>query len=258
MCRLRTQLAWGATISSVDALPKEAEALLAAAPDDFVEERKRVVRSLRDEGRREEADAVAAMRKPAPVVLAANRAARDRPEAAKAAAKAAGRVAKTQLTSDPDAYRAALGELDASLDALAEVALAQLSKEGKPPTDAVSRRLRDLLRNAVADENARDELVRGVLREETETAGFGALAGVTPANPAPKDTKGDDAARRKREDDKRREREQALSDELTDAESALEEAQRVERQAERDREKAERAVAALQGKLDRLRDDAKT
>ena len=63
--------------------------------------------------------------------------------------------------SDTDAYRTALAELERPLDLLAEVALAQLSK-GKPPTDAVSRRLRDLLRNAVADETARGELVRGV------------------------------------------------------------------------------------------------
>ena len=71
-----------ATISDMDGMPTEAEALFGVAPDDFVEERKRIVRSLRDDGRREEADAVAAMRKPAPVVLAANRAARERPDAA--------------------------------------------------------------------------------------------------------------------------------------------------------------------------------
>ena len=128
----------------MDVLPKEAEALLAVSPDDFVEERKRIARSLRDDGRTEDADAVAALRKPPPVVLAANRAARDRPQAARAAAKAAERVAKTQLGSDPDAYRAALAELDESLDLLAQVALAQLSLGGKRPTDSVTRRLRDL------------------------------------------------------------------------------------------------------------------
>ena len=242
----------------MDEFSKEAEALLAVGPDDFVEERKRVVRELRDEGRREEADVVAALRKPAPVVLAANRAARERPDAAKTAAKAAERVATAQLGSDPDSYRAALGELDAALDALAEVGLAHLSREGKPPTDAVSRRLRDLLRNAVADDDARSELVRGVLREETETAGFGALAGVALSKPPRTDTKAGDAVRRKREDEKRRERERALDDELTEAEFTLEEARRAEHQAERDRKSAERAVEALQGKLARLRDDAKS
>ena len=238
----------------MDAFPKEAEALLAVAPDAFVGERTRIVRSLRDDGRREEADAVAAMRKPAPVVLAANHAARERPDAADAAAKAAARLAKAQLGSDSTGYRAALGDLDAALDALAEVALAQLARDGKP-TDAVTRRLRDLLRNAVADEHARDELVRGVLREETETAGFGAFAGVTPPKPSRKATKADDTARRKRDEEKRRERERALGDELAEAQSALEEARRAERQAVRDRTTAERAVEALERNLSRLRGD---
>ena len=116
----------------MDTLPKEADSLFAVAADDFVDERKRVARALRDEGRRADAEVVAALRKPPPVVLAANRAARDRPQAARAAAKAAERVAKTQLGADPEGYRAALAELDESLDLLAEVALAQLSRGGKP------------------------------------------------------------------------------------------------------------------------------
>src|ERR671924_422735 len=74
----------------------------------------------RAEGRRDDADAVAALRKPPPVVLAANRAARDRPEAARAAVRAAERVAKSQLGSDPDGYRDALAELTRSLELLAE------------------------------------------------------------------------------------------------------------------------------------------
>ena len=233
----------------MQSLPKEAEALLAVASDDFVEERKRIVRALRAEKRREDADVVAALKKPPPVVLAVNRAARDRSESAKAAARSAERVGKAQLGSDPDAYRAALAELDDALELLAEVALAHLSKGGKPPTESVTRRLRALLRNAVADDDARKELARGVLREETEIAGFGAFAGVTPPRPR-REPKGDTArARRKREDEKRRERERALRDELAGAERALEEARREERQATRARERAERAVESLRSRL---------
>ena len=230
-------------------LPKEAEALLAVSPDEFVEERKRIARALRDDGRREDADAVAALRKPPPVVLAANRAARDRPQAAKAAAKAAERVAKSQLGSNADAYRAALAELDDSLDLLAEVALAQLSTGGKPPTEAVARRLRALLRNAVADEEARKELARGLLREEVESAGFGAFAGVTP--PRPRRAAATDT-RSKRDEEKRRERERALRDELDDADQVLAAARGAERDATRARERAEREVEALRARLERV------
>src|SRR5262245_17065150 len=100
----------------MEELPKEAEALLSVAADDFVPQRQALVKALRAEGRREDAELVAALRKPAPVVLAANRAARDRPEAARTAARAAERVAKTQLSSDPDAYRDALAELAQAVD----------------------------------------------------------------------------------------------------------------------------------------------
>lgn len=233
----------------MDVLPKEAEALLAVSPGDFVEERKRIARSLRDAERQEDADAVAALRKPPPVVLAANRAARDRPQAARAAAKAAERVAKTQLGSDPDGYRAALAELDESLDLLAQVALAQLSLGRKRPTDSVTRRLRDLLRNAVADESARAALSRGVLRDEPGTAGFGAFAGVAP--PRAKSASAT-SARRKRDDEKRRERERQLRAELAHAEKALDGAQRAEREATKARERAERDVESLRSRLERV------
>jgi hypothetical protein len=233
----------------VDVLPKEAEALLAVSPGDFVEERKRIARSLRDAERKDDADAVAALRKPPPVVLAANRAARDRPQAARSAAKAAERVAETQLGSDPDGYRAALAELDESLDLLAQVALAQLSLGGKRPTDSVTRRLRDLLRNAVADESARAALSRGVLRDEPGTAGFGAFAGVAP----PRATSASaTAACRKRDDEKRRERERLLRAELAGAEKALDAMRRAEREATKARERAEHDVESLRSRLERL------
>ena len=46
--------------------PKEAEALLSVAPDDFVTERNRLTRELRDAGRKDEAAAVTTLRKPPP------------------------------------------------------------------------------------------------------------------------------------------------------------------------------------------------
>ena len=234
----------------MDPLPKEADPLFAVAPDDFVEERKRIANALRDEGRREEAEVVAALRKPPPVVLAANRAARDRPQAARAAARAAERVAKTQLGSDPDGYRAALADLDESLDLLAQVALAQLSRGGKRPSDAVTRRLRELLRNTVADEEARAALSRGVLKEEPGTAGFGAFVAVAPPS-GRRPTKAAEA-RRTRDEQQRRKKERALRDELARAEKTLDEAKRAEREATRARERAEQAVESLRKRLERL------
>ncbi|MEP7225312.1 MAG: hypothetical protein ABI783_10180, partial [Actinomycetota bacterium] len=62
-------------------LSQEAEKLLASAPNDFVDARKRLARELRDADRSYEAATVAALRKPTTVVFAVNRAARDRPKA---------------------------------------------------------------------------------------------------------------------------------------------------------------------------------
>ena len=136
-----------------------------------------------------------------------------------------------------------------------EVALAHLSARGKPPSESVTRRVRALLRNAVADEDARNELARGLLREEVESAGFGAFAGVTP--PRPRRAARTDAAetRRKRDEEKRRERERALRDELDDAEQVLATARGAERDATRARETAERAVEELRGRLERSAGD---
>jgi hypothetical protein len=235
---------------TVDPLPKEGEKLLAAAPDEFVAERDRMAKALRDGGRPEDAAAIAGLRKPGVVVFAVNRAARDRPQAARDAAKAALRVKKTQVGDQTDAFREALSELDAALELLAEVAVAHVAPSGKKPTDAMRRRVRELLRSAAADDDAREALARGALTDELEAVGFSPFAGMTPAPPkSGKRTSG--PTRSEVEDAKRRERERALREELADAENRLQAAEKATREAERERRAAERAVTSLRSKLDR-------
>jgi hypothetical protein len=236
----------------VSELPPESEKLLAVSSDEFVEERKRLVKKLRDDGKSNEADAVAALRKPSAVVLAVNRAARDRPKAAKAAVKAAEKVEKAQGGGDLDGFRTAMGELDDALDLLGEVAVARVSPSGKTATDAMRRRVHDLLRRAVATKETRAGLERGTLLEEQEAAGFGPLPAAGKPRKKERTTSAQDA-RAEREEAKRQERERALKAELADVEAALEEAEKVVRAAERERDKAERAVTAARTKLDRLR-----
>ena len=232
----------------MDELPADAEGLLAVAPEDFVAERKRVVKELRDAGRTADAEVVAKLRKPPPVVLAVNRAARARPQAAKDAAQAAERVRKTQLGGDPEAYSAALRALDEALELLAEVALAHLDR----PSETMRRRLRALLRNAVADDDARAALARGALRTEVETAGFDPFAGMTPAATRKGRARKGDSSRTRAKEEERRRRESALRDELRAAEERLAEATRAEKVAARQRKEAERELAALRTRLDRL------
>jgi hypothetical protein len=230
----------------MEELPKEALGLLSTAPDAFVEERTRLARKLRDGDRKEDAALVAGFRKPAAVVLAANRAARSRPNAAKEAARAAKRM-KSQLGTDAEARQA----VETNLALLEEVALTFLAKEGKSPTDAVRRRLQDLLRNAMADDAARDALARGVLADEPEAAGFGVYAGAKLSRRTPRAEKAGPAKSADRE--KQRERERALREELESAERRLADAEDAERAAARERARAERAVETARSKLESSR-----
>ena len=230
-------------------LPPEAEKLLAVEPSQFVAERDRIVRALRGEERRDEADAVAALRKPTAVVSAVNRAARDRPKAAAGAAEAARKVRETQVAGDPVSFRRAASELEAALDLLAEVAVAHVAPRGKSSSEAMRRRVRDLLRTAVADDEAREALVRGTLTEELDTVGFASYEGMAP----PKQRKEKSGPHRaEAREAKLLERKRALGEELARAQERLDSAEEVALAAARELKAAERAVATIQAKLDRL------
>lgn len=231
-------------------LPQEAEKLLAVAPDQFVAERDRIVRSLRSDDRRDDADTVAGLRKPTVVVFAVNRAARDRPKAAAGAAEAARKVRETQVAGEPESFRKAAAELETALDLLAEVAVAHVAPRGKPPSDAMRRRVRDLLRAAVANDDAREALVRGALTEELETVGFSSYAEIDPA-PTKHPRKRAGPSRADQQEAKRRERERALEEKLAHAELRLEDAAKAAREAERELKTAERAVSTIRAKLGR-------
>jgi hypothetical protein len=235
----------------VTELLPEAEKLLAVAPDRFVTERKALAKKLRDDGRAEDAAAVEGLRKPTAVVFAVNRAARDRPKAAKSAADAAARVGKAQLGGgDPEAFRKAAADLDDALDLLADVAVAHVAPSGKSATEAMRRRVRDLLRSAVADEDARAALARGALTEELDAPGFSPFAGMpVPEAPSKRKAAGPTPAERRAEE--KRARVEALEAELAEAREVLDAATKAARDAERERTRAESRVASLEKKLDR-------
>jgi hypothetical protein len=234
----------------VGTVPPDAESLLAARPDDFVGERTALARALRAEGRSDDADAVASLRKPPAVVLAVNRAARDRPKAARDAGDAAARLARAQLQGERENHEKAARELDQALELLAEVALAQLSRGDRPPTETSRVRVRDLLRAAVSDESTRDLLVRGVLTTEVESAGFGAFAGM----PLPKRKRGgvkrQSGEQRPGADTSERKRE--LRERIRKARSALGTAEEDIRAAERRRDELAKTLADLEAELGRL------
>jgi hypothetical protein len=224
-------------------IPDQAEKLLAVAPEDFVDARKELVRRLRDEGRREQADTISKIKKPSQVVLAVNRAARDRPQAAKDAAAAAGRLGKAQLSGKPDEYRALVDELERATGLLSEVAVANLSKRGKP-TEATRRRVADHIRGALASTETRRLLARGVLMDEIEPAGFDALAGL----PVPRSRARPRATREREAARERRAREKERSQAISDVSRRLADAERHLREATRERDKLARRLEELERK----------
>jgi hypothetical protein len=224
-------------------VPKDIEKLLAVAPEDFVEERKRLARKLRDEGRSDDARAAAETAKPSVVVLAVNRAARDRPQAAKDAARAAERLSRAQLSGKPDEYRELLGEMEQASALLAEVAVANLSR-GKTATEAMRRRVADHIRGVLANEALRRLLVRGALRDEAEAPGFDAFAGL----PRPKRSRQRATAKPPRDEERQRRELEKLEDEIAAARAALDDAERRVGDATRERDKLAKTLEALEAR----------
>ena len=131
---------------------------------------------------------------------------------------------------------------------LAEVAVANLSR-GKSASEAMRRRVVELLRGALAGEDTRQRLVRGALTDEVETAGFDAFAGVPmPAQPKQR-------ARAKPSPNANRERRdrEALQKEVAETRRSLDDAERRLREATREREKLAKRLASLESKRDRAR-----
>jgi hypothetical protein len=218
------------------------EQLYAVEPEEFVAERKRLERSLRDEGRSEEANEVAALRKPSAPVFAANRLARQHRDDVAELIAAGEQLAAAQERGDADALRKAQRALSEHVSRL--VRHAELS-------DAMEQRLAVLLRAAATDPESAASLRRGVLSDEVEPAAFDAVLGMKVAAPkrraAPKRTRDEATDRR------RRERVEQLEDQLSAARSELRSAERKLGEAERERERAARLIDQLTERLENAR-----
>lgn len=154
----------------------EADRLYGLALEDFVAERDALAKSLRADGRRADADAVKALRKPPAVVWAVNQVMRTQRNPAQSLIKAADRAAKHP--GDRDALRAH-GE---ALDELARAAAGLLSGKGRGLSEDAVLRVRGALHGASVDRELRDDFVAGRLTSEPSPAGFGAIT----AAPAPR------------------------------------------------------------------------
>jgi hypothetical protein len=215
------------------------EQLYSVEPEEFVAERKRLERSLRDEGRAEEAAEVAKLRKPSQPVFLANRLARDQPDLVAELIEDGQRLAAAHEEGDPERLRTAQRDLTDRVNALV--------RSAPGLSDAIVQRLAVLLRAAATKPVTAALLRRGVLSEEVEPAAFDALAGMTLAAPKPRPKQ-----ERKPEPTRARKpgRVEELEGKLAEARKALRQAERELRRAERDHERAARRIAELTKQLE--------
>jgi hypothetical protein len=220
--------------------------LYAAPPDEFVAERTKLARRLRDEGRAEEARGVASLRKPTVPASLANRLAHDHPREVAALLDIAEKLASAHGSGDGEKLRKAQGELG---DRVRELIALAHAASGRPVSDSVGQRLAETLRAAATDPETAPLLRRGVLQEEVETSGFEALAGLK-LPPATRPAKAATAkARRGRRQDPRVEQ---LRKDLTAAKRELRSAESAVAADEREATRARKRVSDLEARLHRL------
>jgi hypothetical protein len=227
--------------------------LYAASLDDFVPVRNEVAKELKAAGETERAAEVAKLRKPSVVLWALNQGARKDKKAARALAKAAGKVADVQARRAKGDLRGEQERLREVSGTLVESAEGALRDAGRTVSETTGHRLHELLRAVAADPGSREALASGQLAEEPELGGFSALgalgtAKVQKPQPAsatePKQPTRAELAREKREAE-REEKRQELRAELREAEATATEARRAA-------DRAERQVAQLRRSLERL------
>jgi hypothetical protein len=237
-----------------------ADELYAAPLDEFVARRNALAKALRAEKRRDEAAAVAALRRPSAGAWALNQVERTDPERIggflllverfRAATDAA-------MAGDAQDLRAVQSESRPAIDDVVRAAMAAVTEAGRNASDDLRRTVADTLHAALVDPAVARDLQRGRLADDHAAPGFGfgvggaevtdlavARAARRPKEESPKESKADAEARRA-ELRARRERER--------------EAERLERRAgdlERKAAEAEQRAVELRADADAARAEA--
>lgn len=231
----------------------------------FVPERTALARTLRDEGRREDAAKVSKLPKPSIAAWAVNQLVRTQHRAVSDLFDAGDALQEAQADllsgrSDGDALRKAAERERAALDALMERARGLLSSEGHEMSHATLDRVADTLHAAALEEEARAQVRQGCLEKELRHAGLGGAGGGPGAAVSAPRKRGTGTRSRTRTEGEgpRQATETARqrAHRLEAARKAEAEARRAVRRAERElrqaQERRDRAAAALQEAEDEL------
>jgi hypothetical protein len=184
----------------------DADRLYAVPLEDFIAERKRLAKELRDGGDREAAAEVAKLPKPTPPAWALNQLAREEPEAIGAWLDAAESLRDASARPSSALREAMAGHRDATRTLVA-VVRDRARPGGKPLSEPMLERVRELLQAATVDPDVADALRAGRVVEGAEQPslpGFDVDADAPP--PAPRKTRPDAAEERRAAKDREAER----------------------------------------------------
>jgi hypothetical protein len=246
----------------------DVDRLFSVPLEDFVAERKQVAKELREAGDREAAAEVAKLPKPTPPAWALNQLARSEPDAVgawldaaeelRAVSASPGRGLREAIEAHRDATRTLLG-----------VVRDRARPGGKPLSEPMLERVRELLQAATVDAGVAEALRRGVVVESGEAPSLTAAGeegeGAGPDAPSGS-SRGADRAARPGGSSRASSRAATPRDSSRGARGpSRAEQRRVEKEREAERKAKERAerqaelerhIAAAEEELARLREDA--
>lgn len=229
---------------AVAAIDEELDRLYGLPLDEFTRERDALAKQLRSDGRRGEAEAVGASRKPVLSAWVVNRLAREHEHAVRALVDAAMAIRAGSPGAD-ERFRATVEEL-------VPRARDVLVGEGRRASDATLREVATTLRAAPVAEP--ELLTSGRLTHAVETTGFDAMAGAAAGDVRVR-RKGEKKATRRKiaPADEAREAVATAREEARELARKAGEAEREARRLRADAEAAERRVAAAEKRLERAR-----
>jgi hypothetical protein len=213
----------------------------------FVSARGDLAKALRQEGHREQAQAVGSLRKPSVAAWAVNQLVRTQRSEINALFSAgdALQIAQSQLLSGAGngaTLRAAVARERDAVSQLLDAARGLLSSDGHELGPAMLDRVSDTLHAAALDEDARAQVKDGRLERELRHVGLGATAPAPKAAPRRK-ADADNRAETKRREAERAEQGKAAEKAAAEARRA---AQRADRECKTAHERRDEAAASLQ------------
>jgi hypothetical protein len=226
-------------------LVPDADRLFAVPLEDFVAERKRLAKELRDGGDREAAAVVAKLPKPTPPAWALNPLAREEPAAIGAWLDAAEELRDVSAAPGAGLREAMAAHRDATRTLVA-VVRERARPGGKPLSEPMLERVRELLQAATVDPEVAAALRAGRVVEGEDT----------PVLPGLERDDADEPPTPKAEPSAAERRDAARAAKEREADAKAREAERKEREQAERRAELERLIAAAEEQVAALRDEA--